>query len=418
MRIVVANWNDRKIGGAETYLADLLPALVERGVEIAVWCEQRSPLERDSIVPDGVPSWCAEEMGRDRSLAALRQWSPDLLYVHGMVDPENEATLQAVAPAVFYAHNYHGTCITGAKTRSRPSVEPCDRRFGYGCLAQFYPRRCGGRSPLTMWSNFRVQARRLELLAGYRAVLCASEHMRHEYLRHGLEEERVHLVPYPIRAVTQDGSGGAAPAVRAAGDAWQILCAGRLERQKGVAMLLQALPRVRAQLGVPLRVVIAGDGAERAGLQAAAFELAARDPDLAIHFVGWVDGATLHQLTRQSDLLAVPSLWPEPFGMIGLEAGQLGVPTAAFDVGGIGDWLRHGVNGMLAPGSPATAEGFASAIVGCLDPVAHPALAEGARAAARRFTMDAHLDRLETALDAHGLHLAGVEAARPALGTR
>ena len=143
-----------------------------------------------------------------------------------------------------------------------------------------------------------------------------------------------------------------------------------------------------------------------------------RDPDLSIHFVGWASRAALHGLIDESDLLAVPSLWPEPFGMIGLEAGRLGVPTAAFDVGGIGDWLQHGVNGMLAPGSSATSEGLAAAISGCLDPAAYPALSAGAIAAARRFTMDAHLDRLRSALAAHGFSLTATGTAEPALETR
>src|SRR2546423_8225430 len=39
-----------------------------------------------------------------------------------------------VAPAVFFAHAYYGTCISGAKTFKRPTVTPCDRRFGPKCL--------------------------------------------------------------------------------------------------------------------------------------------------------------------------------------------------------------------------------------------------------------------------------------------
>ena len=48
----------------------------------------------------------------------------------------------------------------------------------------------------------------------------------------------------------------------------------------------------------------------------------------------------------------VPSIWPEPFGQVGPEAGLYGVPAAAFAVGGTPSWLTDGVNGRLAPGDP------------------------------------------------------------------
>ena len=58
--------------------------------------------------------------------------------------------------------------------------------------------------------------------------------------------------------------------------------------------------------------------------------------------------------TAGAVLVAVPSLWPEPFGLVGLDAAALGRPAIAFDVGGIGEWLTDGVNGKLV--EPAAGE--------------------------------------------------------------
>ena len=55
----------------------------------------------------------------------------------------------------------------------------------------------------------------------------------------------------------------------------------------------------------------------------------------------------------RASVAALPSSWPEPFGLVGLEAAALGVPTVAFDVGGISEWLRHDVNGVAVPGPPS-----------------------------------------------------------------
>ena len=95
-----------------------------------------------------------------------------------------------------------------------------------------------------------------------------------------------------------------------------------------------------------------------------------------------------------SDLLVVPSLWPEPFGLVGPEAGHSGLPAAAFDVGGIADWLKDGVNGYLAPGDPPSSEGLAKAITRCLsDPANYQCLRQGAIESARHFSMRTHVAR-------------------------
>ena len=96
-----------------------------------------------------------------------------------------------------------------------------------------------------------------------------------------------------------------------------------------------------------------------------------------------------------SDLLVVPSTWPEPFGLVGPEAGLHGLPAAAFAVGGVPEWLSDGVNGHLAPGDPPSAAGLARAIVECLrEPAELARLSRGAREMALRFELDAHLETL------------------------
>ena len=116
---------------------------------------------------------------------------------------------------------------------------------------------------------------------------------------------------------------------------------------------------------------------------------------MRIKFTGWVSGSKRESLWNDCDLLVVPSVWPEPFGLVGPEAGLHGVPIAAFAVGGITDWLSSGVNGYLADGDPPTASGLAEAIIKCCcDPEIHAHLRRGAEAMAHRFNMKNHLTRL------------------------
>jgi glycosyltransferase involved in cell wall biosynthesis len=106
-------------------------------------------------------------------------------------------------------------------------------------------------------------------------------------------------------------------------------------------------------------------------------------------------------LFRTSDLLAVPSLWPEPFGLAGIEAQCVGLPAVGFAVGGIPDWLIDGVTGSLASGDPPTPGGLAAAIVSVLgDWDAYGALAQAAWQRGRERSMQAHLRVLEPLLAA------------------
>jgi glycosyltransferase involved in cell wall biosynthesis len=115
-------------------------------------------------------------------------------------------------------------------------------------------------------------------------------------------------------------------------------------------------------------------------------------------FHGWCGADRLAALRAGADLLAVPSVWPEPFGLAGIEAGCHGLPAVGFAVGGIPDWLLPGESGELAP-SPPTSAGLADAVLRALaDPEHHHRLRYGAWEVAGRFTLARHLEILERAL--------------------
>jgi len=155
------------------------------------------------------------------------------------------------------------------------------------------------------------------------------------------------------------------------------------------------LPKVVAKLQRPVDITFAGDGAQKAEWEERAAALQRREPMINVEFTGWLQQEELQRLYSQTDLVVMPSLWPEPFGLVGSEAGLHGVPVAAFAVGGIPDWLQTGVNGHLASGSPPTVTGLADAIVDCLrDHETHARLREGARRAWSARTFEQHVSSL------------------------
>jgi len=401
MRIAVINWSNRCIGGTGTYLSAVMPHLQRAGHEVALWHEVDRPSDLSLIpFPPDAPMWSVADLGLEPALAGLAQWRPHLLYAHGLLDPEVERRTLDIAPAVFFAHNYYGTCISGDKTFKSPVITPCDRRFGWQCLAQYYPRRCGGLNPVTMVRLFKQQRDRLALLSRYRAIVTHSEHMQTEYINHGLMASRVFNVKYgsdlersrePYAALIASPDDHDRP--------WRLLFVGRMEQLKGGRELLESLPHVVAALGRPVHLTFAGDGPHRAGWALAA-KTVCRDPRITVDFSGWLNRREIDALFARSDLMVLPSLWPEPLALVGLEAAQHRLPVAAFAVGGIVEWLIPGRNGYLAPGDPPTVQGLSAAIIACLrDPKTHARLREEAGRLSAEFSFDTHVELLLRAFD-------------------
>jgi glycosyltransferase involved in cell wall biosynthesis len=387
MRILVANEHRALIGGVESYLRLVIPALLARGHELMYLHAIDSQPEMP-VVTDCAPNMPRVLAGTASVLAEVAAWKPDAIYAHGMVDVTLEAALAAKYPTVFFAHDYYGACVSGTKRFAFPAIEPCTRALGVGCLACYHMRRCGGLSPFTMISLYRIQSQRRALLDRYAKVVVISRHMKREYERQGLAPDHVVLVPYAVEGTPES----APPAPKPRTD--RVLFVSRLTELKGGQALVEAVPIAARALGRPLRLVVAGDGAERPRIEALAQRLG-----VPVEFAGWVDAAQRRALMKNADVLAVPSLWPEPFGVVGVEAGLVGLPSVAYGIGGIPDWLEHGISGEVAPGEHPTVAGLADALVRALrDPDHLMRLGRRAWESARRFTMEAHLAALEPVL--------------------
>ncbi len=400
MRILIATWSSRRAGGVETYLGRVIPALRARGHEIGFCYEVDEPADR---LPIPLPADAAVfPIGRDLEggLAAIRAWQPDVNYVHGLLEPEREARVLDLAPSVFFAHSYYGTCISGDKTHKFPVIEPCERRFGAACLALYFPRRCGGLSPLEMARSYGRQRHRLQLLHRYAAVLTNSEHMCREFTRHSVAGGRVHHLSH---AATQSSEAPAAPlrfspSVRRSGP-WRLMFVGRMDRLKGGGTFIDALPRVAAATDRAVHVTFAGDGPARRRWERQARRAMQKSRRLAIEFPGWVQQEALAERLDSTDVVVVPSLWPEPFGLVGPEANRRGVPVVAFATGGIPEWLSEGINGCLAPADPPTAAGLAEALIRCLRSLeSTDQLRRGALRMGEARLDDLHLDALVAVL--------------------
>jgi glycosyltransferase involved in cell wall biosynthesis len=387
MRILFADHLGTVVGGAQTYERAVMAALERRGHQVALLHACRVAVGDAAIDAECRSSvrWCVEDSGQDAVVKSALEWSPDVIYDQGL-ETDLENALLGRKRTVLYAHNYYGTCATGNKYTLRPTARPCERVFGPACLALNFSLGCGLRNPRALVRSYRAQTIRRDNLERFDAVLVASRWMEAEYVRHGVPPSRLHRVPYFSAAAAE----APAPPVERS-QSGRVLFAGRLTLIKGGTLLVDALALAREMLGRSLTLVVVGDGPDRENI-----EERARRKSVPVELAGWLDSKGVAASMRSADVLAVPSVWPEPFGIVGIEAGALGLPSVAFATGGITDWLRPGESGELADASPPTAEGLAGALVRALGDRAHwQKLRLGASRVAAEYTIDAHVERLE-----------------------
>ena len=378
MNVLLANEQRDVVGGMETYLRWLAPELRARGHQLV--CVTRYPQTgRETWVPAGATAVIADSSAA--LINAAQGCSVGLMSPLGLVDLE-EALARAI-PSVLFAHTFYGTCVSGSKMHAFPTRRPCSRRMGLVCLCLYGPRRCGGANPLTALRLYARESARAALLPGFRRIVVASRYMAHEYERHGVGPDVVQVIPYPVQRPV------APPAVRFRR---RVVFIGRMTSVKGVDLLIDAIGLLSRRSERP-ELHLAGDGPVRT--QA---EERARRAGIAATFHGWLEHERTTTLLREGGVLALPSTWPEPFGLVGLEATANGIPVVAFDLGGIQEWLVPGVNGEIAPAEPPTAEGLAAALERALDPARWSSLSTGAFGTAPRFAPAAHLEAIEETL--------------------
>ncbi|MCC5788447.1 MAG: glycosyltransferase family 4 protein [Opitutales bacterium] len=278
-------------------------------------------LSHDSIVPD-----FAE---------AMATVSPDMVYLHNSPDPSLITFLaDARTPVVRMVHDHKLFCLRGCKYTPW-SRRPCERALGAYCVfpcGGVLARSSGSRRSFD-WVSYRQKQRELSDHKKFERLIVASNYMKLELLRNGVEASRIEVhppVPPPVKIAVEPSFS----------DVNRLVYAGQIARGKGVDVLLRALAKVQT----PFECIILGEGHHRAYCEALSRRLNLTG---RVIFRGYVPQAELTSIYASASLAVISSVWAEPFGATGLEAMRCGLPVVAFDTGGIKDWLQDGENGFL-----------------------------------------------------------------------
>jgi glycosyltransferase involved in cell wall biosynthesis len=176
-------------------------------------------------------------------------------------------------------------------------------------------------------------------------VICCSDYMiSHVRWAFGLPPDKQVMIPNGVNAdvyaeaqskdLTQFRRRFALPSEKI------VLFVGRLVYEKGVHVLVNAIPKVLDRINA--KTVIVGNGYMKEQISGIVKGLGI---DQKVMFTGFVDDETLRRLQTCADVSVVPSLF-EPFGIVALEAMAAKSPVVVSDTGGLAEIVEHDVDGI------------------------------------------------------------------------
>jgi glycosyltransferase involved in cell wall biosynthesis len=314
------------VGGPATHAPETARYLAERGHEVEVL-----------VTADGAPAtaaypitWVSRRLpvGVRHLVVAARLWErarrAEVVYTTGMFTRSALGAVAARRPFV-------------VKLTGDPAFERARwRGIVKGDVEEF--QRNGG---------YRVALLRRARDASLRRaaqVVCPSDYLRGMAISWGVAPDRVTVLPNPVPA---DPPAIARDELRRrfGMDGLTVAFAGRITAQKGLDVGLDALARTPGA-----SLVVAGDGPERDALERRAGELGLAG---RVRFLGAQPRERVLELFAAADAALLSSAW-ENFPHTLVEALRVGTPVVATAVGGVGEVVRDGENGLLVPaGDPA-----------------------------------------------------------------
>jgi glycosyltransferase involved in cell wall biosynthesis len=330
-------------GGVETYLTQVSGGLAQAGDEVALLASSvGAGRERADYVAPCSDRPAAKALlqianpGAARTVRrAVAEFRPDVAHVTMFELYLSPGVLLALGdvPTLMNVAYYKTFCPNGLKLLPDDSI--CGHRAGAVCLGT----GCVGPAH---W--LRDQARYARIRRAVRraaAAVTCSRYMQAELRRAQIDAD---WFPWPVLEPRR--SFRRVPAAEPL-----FVYAGRLSREKGVSLILDALARLRRE-GVAARLRIVGDGRLRARLEEAAAGLGVGE---IVDFVGRVEHEEMDEQLADAWAVVAPSLWAEPLGLTPLEAIVRGVPVIGSATGGIAETVEDGRSGLLFPNGDAGA---------------------------------------------------------------
>jgi glycosyltransferase involved in cell wall biosynthesis len=326
---------------------------------------------------------------RLRSVLEVEQ--PDIVHFHnlsGLGFSLVPLVKRRGLPAIVTLHDHSGFCFRATALRPDGSLCTQPEECATACRGAVLPREVGLSLPMRLRRDYvawalahadRLISPSAALAAYYRDAGAAAEGQL-EVISNGVDLR-------PFRAVTRQSGDGVL----------RFACIAYLGEHKGIPDLLEAAARLAAEPSLAGRwsLTIAGDGDLRAQVEA---DIGKGRFGKAVTFLGRVPPERIIAEMSMTDVVVLPSRWPENEPVVLLEAIASGTAQLATNVGGIPNLVERGVTGELVPPNDPAALADAMATF-----IREPSLArrygEASLARRDRLSEEATLDAIEALYD-------------------
>lgn len=360
MRILQLNKYFWPKGGADRYLLELADLLRQKGHEVIPFAmahpnnlptpyakyfvsnietaEARGGLEGLKVLERMM--FGREAVKKMRRLIAEQR--PDVAHVHNIYTQIPPTVLdvlhEAKIPTVMTVHDYH-MITPNYMMWAHGRVEDLSQKSLLSLtLSKFHKDSVAASFAQAL--AFKFHRFRRSYHWGVDRFLFSSDYVLNEHVARGFDRTKCSLLHLYTDALAEPPRYD---------DDGYILYYGRLTEEKGVHVLLKAM---EGMPGVPCKIV--GTGPEEIHLHI----MGDRMPNVT--FEGYQGGRTLWDLVRGARAVVVPSVWPEVFGMVAIEAMACGKPVIASNIGALPEIVVDRMTGMLFP--PADVQALRQAI--------------------------------------------------------
>lgn len=338
MRILMLSWEYPPVshGGLARHVQDLSEALVRKGIEVFVVTQGSAELPADEII-NGV------RVLRTIPVAVTaNNFVEDILQLNFQLLERALVLFRELDNNLDIIHGHDWLVFWASKVLKHSFTTP----LIYTIHATEFGRNQG------IYNDMQRYINDLEWYASFEAwkLIVCSQYMNNEV-------RNLFQVPEDKAVVIGNGvneenyRGDSSPAYRdfyASPDEDIVFYVGRIVREKGIQVLIQAIPEI-LKTNPKTKFVIAGKGPYLDNLRSLAEYLGVAE---RVYFTGFISDRERNNLYRIADVAVFPSLY-EPFGIVALEAMVTRTPVIVSEVGGLAEFVRDGENGLtVKPNDP------------------------------------------------------------------
>lgn len=382
MQILHINDKLQEAGGTEIYIRDLIPLLYKNNIK-SYWVSIN--LVNNFLIIKSKNKnieWNGKLKDFHKSNLYKLVDKNTILHVHNLKEPKIMELLFSLGPVIRHMHTPSVFCPGNDKFWSS-SEEQCQIKYGYKCLINAYIKRCCNRQPKRLYKSFKNTSYEINVAKNkYNSFIVNSSFLFNEAIKAGYDKNKINLISYFTNSTNET--------FFLKNDIPKITFVGRLSSTKGVNYLIEAFSLIIKNIpSAELDIIGRGHSEKSFFLLAEKYSL-----KNSINFLGWGNKKMIDNHLSNSSVVAFPSVYPESFGIVGIEAMMRGRPVVGFDVGGVKDWLKNEENGFLVKNK--NVEGFAEAIIKILEnDELRNQMGNRAREIAKlKFSEEVHLNKL------------------------